>query len=78
MDVGVGVVLTTPPGFSYSPVFFFAKSGKTAVCSADIFRITFNRTTLHTSRQFQLKVISGQVTKSGQVTLIQEIFMTVP
>ena len=68
---GEGVILTTPTGFSQ-----IAKKRRRAAPS--FFCIPFYTLISHPSRKFQPKVISGQVTRSGQVTLPKKIFKISP
>ena len=48
---------------------FFGNSGKKAARSAAVFCIASHASISHFSRKFQHKIISGQVTRSRQVTL---------
>ena len=57
----MGVILTTP--------MFFSRIAKKWQRAAPPFCIPFHASISHPSRKFQSKVISGQVTRTGQVTL---------
>ena len=53
---------------------FFVNSRKTAAHSTAVFYISFHTSISHSSRNFQSKFISGQITRSGQVTPPQNIY----